>query len=75
MIVGLLLLAVSLVLLAFTTINLRNCITRGTSSAYGHPYSRAEAPVAFWISACCSGLGLLMGSALAVLAFAGLIAR
>jgi hypothetical protein len=75
MIVGVLLLIVSLVLVAFTTINLRNCITRGISSAYGHAYSRADAPMAFWISACCSGLGRLTGAALALLAFAGLTAR
>jgi hypothetical protein len=73
LILGLLLLAVSLVLVAFTTINLRSCITRGVSSAYGRPFSRAEMPVAFWVSACCSALGLLMGAALALVAFTGLV--
>lgn len=73
MIGGLVLLAMSLVLVAFAGINLRNCISNGTSSAYGHAYSRAETPIAFWISASCSGLALLMGATLALAALAGLI--
>ena len=69
------LLAASLVVVAFAGINLLNCIRNGTSSAYGHAYSRADRPIAFWISACCSGLGLLFGAALALAALAGLITR
>jgi hypothetical protein len=37
MIGGLLFLAVSLVMVAFAGINLRNCVSNGMASAYGHP--------------------------------------
>lgn len=46
-----------------------------TSSAYGHAYSRGETPIAFWISALCSGLGLLMGAMLALGALTYLLTR
>lgn len=70
-----LLLAASLALVAFAGINLLTCIRSGISSAYGHAYSRAAKPIAFWISASCSGLGVLVGTALALAALTGLITR
>ena len=73
MIGGLLLLAVSLALVAFAGINLRNCITKGTTSAYGHVYSRVENPGSFWVSATCSVFAVLIGVALALTAVAGLL--
>lgn len=72
MIGGLLLLGVSLTLLAFAAINLRNCITKGTTSAYGDVYSRAVNPAAFWVSATCSVLAILFAMTLAGTALAGL---
>ena len=71
MVGGLLLLAVSLVVVAFAGINLRNCISRGAATAYGHAYSRVENP-AFWLSAACSVVAILIGLALSLTALAGL---
>lgn len=73
MIGGLLLLAVSLVVLAFAGINLRNCISKGAATAYGHTYSRAENPAAFWITATCSVAAILIGLGLSLTALAGLL--
>jgi hypothetical protein len=73
MIGGLLFLAVSLVMVAFAGINLRNCVSNGMASAYGHPYTRVAHPVAFWISAACSVLAVLIGLALTFSALAGLL--
>lgn len=70
MIGGLLLLTVSLALVVFAGLNLRSCIRTGVSSAYGHAICRSERPIAFWISASCSGLALLLG---AIVAFAVLV--
>lgn len=75
MIGGLLLLAASLVLVAFAGINLRSCISNGTSSAYGHAISRAERPIAFWTSAANSGLALLLGATVALAVLVSLIAH
>jgi hypothetical protein len=71
----LLLLAGSLGLIAVAGLNLRNCMRNGTSSAYGHPISRAERPIAFWISVSCCGLALLLGAAVALGALGGLFAH
>jgi hypothetical protein len=72
---GLLLLAASLVVVAFAGINLRNCISKGTATAYGHPYSRVANPIAFWVSAACSVLAVLIGLALSLVALAGPFGR
>ena len=72
MVGGLLLLAVSLVVVAFAGINVRNCISRGAASAYGHAYSRAENPAAFWLSVTCSVVAILIGVALSLAALSGL---
>ena len=42
MIGGLFLLAASLTLVGFAGANLRNCVTKGTTTAYFHSYSRVE---------------------------------
>ena len=73
MVGGLLLLAVSVVVVALAGINLRNCITKGAATAYGHAYSRAENPGAFWVSAACSVVAVLLGLALSLTALAGLL--
>ena len=72
MILGILLLAVSLSTVAFAAINLRNCIGKGTASAYGHVSSREGKPGAFWISAVCSAVGVLIGLALSLICLAEL---
>ena len=51
MVTGLLLLVVSVAVVAFASMNLRNCISRGAATAYGHVYSRVDNPAAFWLSA------------------------
>lgn len=72
MVGGLMLLAVSLVVVAFAGFNLRNCISRGAATAYGHAYSRVGSPAAFWLSATCSVVAILIGLALSLTAVAGL---
>jgi hypothetical protein len=73
MIGGLFLLAASLTLVAFAGANLRNCISKGATTAYFHAYSRVENPGAFWVSATCAVFALLLGLALALAAVAGLL--
>lgn len=73
MIGGLLLLAASLTLIGFAGANLRNCVSRGTTAAYFHSYSRVENPGAFWVSAICTVFAVLFGLALALVAIAGLL--
>ena len=73
MIGGLLLLAASLTLVGFAGANLRNCVTKGTTTAYFHSYSRVENPGAFWVSAICTVFAVLLGLALALVAVAGVL--
>ena len=73
MIVGLLLLALSLVMVAFAGINLRNCVSKGTATAYGHSYSRFDNPTAFWVSVTCSVVAVLLGLGLSLASMAGLL--
>lgn len=68
------LLAVSLALVALAGMNLWKCTTQRVSSAYGHAYHRTETPIAFWVSASCSVLALLVGAALSLVILIGLIA-
>ncbi len=74
MFVLLLLFAVSLVVVIFAGVNLWKCVTQGISSAYGRSYDRADSPIAFWISASCTVFALLMGAAISLVVFFGLIA-
>ena len=75
MIGGLSLLAASVTLTVLSGLNLRNCIFKGTTSAYGRVYSRRENPTSFWVSATCSVVAVLFGIALALTAVAGILGR
>ena len=69
---GLVLLTFSLVLIAFAGVQLWNCFGKGVATAYGHVYPRAKNPGAFWVSATCSLLAVLIGLALSFVALGGL---
>jgi hypothetical protein len=58
---------------ALAGINFWNCVTKGTASAHGRAYHRLGTPGAFWVSAICSAVAVLMGLALAIVAVCGLL--
>jgi len=73
MLSGLLLLLISMAIVALAVLDLRSCITKGISSAYGRSIYRAKNPSAFWISVTCAVLAVPIGLALALTAAAGLL--
>ena len=58
--------SVSIVLLFFTALNLKNILLHGRTSAYGHVYTFGESPVAFVISLAGTVLAFAFGLILAL---------